>query len=353
MRRRKRITRNMNVGQVPGSLRKTDSSTPVSIYCYRYNGSQFEEQHASGIKDLTSSPADGMTSWINVNGVHNSDLLQEMGERFSVHPLVLEDIQHTTQRPKLERFDEYLFMTFKMLQYDEDLQDITSEQVSVVLGHGYLLSFQEIEGDVFESIRARLRGKKGRIRNAEADYLAYSLIDSVVDQYFSILEKMEDHIDTLENQILSQGGTNPMAEIHNLKRQLIFLRRAVWPLREMVNALEKDEGQFIRDETKPYLRDVYEHAVQVIDAVEAIRDISSGLHDIYLSTVSNSMNVVMKVLTIIATIFIPLTFVAGIYGMNFQYMPELAWRWGYPAAIGIMLLVAMGMVIYFKRKKWF
>jgi magnesium transporter len=225
--------------------------------------------------------------------------------------------------------------------------------VSIILGRDFVISFQEVQGDVFEPIRDRLRSGKGRIREAGADYLTYTLIDSVVDNYFTILERLEDRIDELETSILTASGSKAISDIHSLKRQLIFLRRAVWPLREVISDLEKEEGRLIRNETKPYLRNVYEHAVQVIETSSAIRDVTSGLQDIYLSTVSNSMNAVMKVLTTIATIFIPLTFIAGIYGMNFRLMPELGWRWGYPAVIGVMLVVAIGMVIYFKRKKWF
>ena len=239
-----------------------------------------------------------------------------------------------------------------MISYEEKIKDILSEQVGIIIGRDVVISFQEKPGDVFDPIRARIRENKGRIRRCGADYLAYALVDAIVDNYFLALESLEDRIDDLEEQIMTAPGTDTPKIVHLLKRKILSLRKAVWPLREIISGLEKDETGVIVKSTRIYLRDVYEHTIQVIDTVETLRDISSGLLDIYLSHVSNSMNSVMKVLTIIATIFIPLTFIAGIYGMNFQKMPELAWRWGYPAVLGVMALVAAVMIVYFKRKKW-
>jgi len=243
-------------------------------------------------------------------------------------------------------------MVLKMLTFNNESNSIQSEQVSLVLGQNFVISFQEAAGDVFEQIRDRIRNAKGRIRKMSADYLAYALIDAIVDNYFLILEKMGEQIESMEEELIAKPSDKTVRMIHSLKRELIFLRKSVWPLRELISNLEKTESSLITNSTEPYLRDVYDHTIQVIDTVEGFRDMVSGMLDIYLSSISNRMNAVMKVLTIIATIFIPLTFIAGIYGMNFKYMPELGWKWAYPAVWLIMAIVAIVMLIYFKRKKW-
>lgn len=239
-----------------------------------------------------------------------------------------------------------------MLYYDQKNDRIESEQISLVVGPRFLLSFQERPGDVLNGVRERLRTGKGRIRKAGTDYLAYALIDAVVDEYFMILETFGDKIEVLEEELLANARPETLQSIHDMKREMIFLRKRVWPVRELVSGLSKGESPLVRESTGIYLRDVYDHTIQVIDTIETFRDMLSGMLDIYLSTVSNKMNEVMKVLTIMATIFIPLTFVAGIYGMNFKYMPELEWRWGYPVAWAVMIVIVLSLVSYFKRKRW-
>ncbi len=291
-------------------------------------------------------------TWINVDGLHELDLIESLGRHFKIHPLVLEDIVNTGQRPKMEGFEDYLFLVLKMLNYDEKTNEIRTEQVSLVIGKYFVISFQEREGDVFNQVRERIRKSKGKIRKRGSDYLAYALMDAVVDNYFIVLEKMGEKTEDLEQELLTKPSSETLQAIHSLKRKLILLRKSVWPLREAVSGLTRGDSKLIKDSTIVYLRDVYDHTIQVIDTIETLRDTVSGMLDTYLSSISNRMNEVMKVLTIIATIFIPLTFIAGIYGMNFEYMPELEWPWGYFAVWGVMILVAITMCIYFKRRGW-
>ncbi len=351
-------------GLPPGSLVYTGEPQVAEprVECFTYTAEEYTTD--TGIARLFEKPHrnKGVT-WINIDGLHDVEMLERLGEHYRIHPLVLEDILSTTQRPKIEYYDEYLFITLKMLyQEPADRQDadstgeIISEQVSLILGNGFVLSFQERPGDTFDPIRKRIQNDKGRIRKMGPDYLAYSLIDSIVDNYFVLLEDFGDRLVLLEDGIDNNADSETARRIHAMKRELIGLRRAVWPLRELVGTMHR-EGDRFSAATIAFLRDLYDHAVQVIDTVESYRDMVSGLMDLYVSTVSNRMNEVMKVLTIIATIFIPLTFIAGIYGMNFDTrfpfnLPELSWRYGYFFALGLMVIVAVGMIIYFKRKKW-
>ena len=291
-------------------------------------------------------------SWINVDGLHEIDVIEKIGAHFGIHPLVLEDIVNTGQRTKAEEFENYIYIVLKMLVYDETAEHITAEQVSLILGPHFLFSFQEKEGDVFEFVRERIRKARGRIRKSGCDYLAYALMDAVVDHYFVILEKLGDKIELLEEQLLENTTPRMLEDIHHLKREIIFLRKQVWPLREVLNSLIKDPSELIGETTHIFLRDVYDHTIQVIDTIESFRDVLSGLSDLYLSTVSNRMNEVMKVLTIIATIFIPLTFIVGIYGMNFEFMPELKWPWAYPALWLVLIVISYTMISWFRKKKW-
>jgi len=264
----------------------------------------------------------------------------------------MEDVLDTTQRPKSEDFDDHVFLVLKMLKLNGGDLSLDAEQVSMVLGSNFVLTFQERPGDVFESVRERLRSNKGRIRKMGADYLAYSLMDAIVDNYFLILEKLGDKIEILEEEVVGNPDPGVRREIYALKRELIFLRRSVWPLREVISALERGESSLFTPATLLYMRDVYDHTIQVVDTLESYRDTVSGLVDLYMSSISNRMNDIMKVLTIIATIFIPLTFIAGIYGMNFEFMPELKWRFGYPAAWALMLSMAAVMFSFFRNKRW-
>jgi magnesium transporter len=342
-------------GLPPGSLihvgeKKTEK---VRIGLIDYDEARMEERELAEVRECFPYKDTATVTWVNVDGLHEVDMIQKLGDRFGLHPLVLEDIVNTGQRPKVEDFEDYLFLIIKMLTYDHEEGLVKAEQFSLILGPHYVLSFQEKGGDVFEPVRERLRKGKGRMRKRGPDYLLYALIDAIVDNYFVVLERMAEGIEILEEGIMTDPSSDLLNQIHHLKRELIYLRKSVWPLREAISALERGESGLVQENTAIYLRDVYDHTIQVVDTVETFRDMVSGMLDVYLSNVSNRMNEVMKVLTIIATIFIPMTFLAGIYGMNFKYMPELEWFWGYPIVWFIMLLVGLVMVLYFRRKKWF
>lgn len=343
-------------GLPPGTLvhigDRRDSAVRLSIM--DYDETKLEEKPSVAVADCRPYRDKPTVTWIDVEGIHHIETIEKLGEDYGIHPLALEDIVATGQRPKIEDFEDYLFLVLNMLGYDSSAKEIRVEQVSFVLGKNYLLSLQEgIDGDLFNNVRERIRENKGKIRKLGADYLLYSLIDSVVDHYFVILEKLGDEIETLEDEVLARPGTGSLHAIHRLKRELIFLRKSVWPLRDVINILEKGESPLIREGTGIYLRDLYDHTIQVIDTIETYRDMIAGILDIYLSSISNKMNEIMKVLTVISTIFIPLTFIAGVYGMNFPNMPEIHWPWGYPAVILVMLSIGILMLVYFKKKKWF
>jgi magnesium transporter len=329
--------------------KKTDK---VKITCIDYYADYFQEKEVETIDEVFPFSDTSTATWINLDGIHQLDSIEKIGKHFKIHPLVLEDIMNTGQRPKMEDFGDYLFIVLKMLHYDEEENETKTEQVSLILSSKFVISFQESEGDVFDSIRERIRSDRGRIRKMRVDYLAYSLIDAIVDNYFMVLEKIGEKIEDIEDELVKNPTPEVLHTIHRLKRELIFLRKSVWPLREVISRLERWESPLIDKSIDIYLRDVYDHTIQVIDALETFRDMLSGMLDIYLSSISNRMNEVMKVLTIIATIFIPLTFIAGIYGMNFKYMPELDWFWGYPMVYTVMLAVSAVMLVYFRRKKW-
>jgi len=341
--------KSFQVGLPPGSLNHLKE--PVQIRYFDYDKEEYREKKKVSLEEACQLRNTKSVSWINVDG-RDVDVISQIDERFGVHPLVLEDIINTGQRPKLEEYDKNLFLVLKMIYSDVEKDDIYSEQVSLILGDNFVLSFQEKEGDVFESVRDRIRVGRGKIRFMKGDYLVYALSDAIVDHYFEILECIGDKIDEVENELMSGAESNIPFRIHKLKRQVIFLRKQIWPLREVLGQLLRSDSKFFLEETKIYIRDVYDHATQVNDTIEAFRDALSGLHDIYLSSVSNKMNEIMKVLTIFAAIFIPLTFVAGIYGMNFDYMPELHWKGSYFVALGVMTSVGVGMVMYFKKKGW-
>ena len=346
--------RSKKAGLPPGTLvhvgeRKEES---VRITVIDYDEQSFQEKEASSIEECFQFKTTPTVTWINIDGIHRIDIIEKLGKHFELHPLILEDILNTGQRPKFEDFDKYIFIVLKMLSYDDEKQTVQAEQVSLVLGLNFVISFQESIGDVFEEVRDRLRNAKGRIRKMASDYLAYALIDAVVDNYFVILERLGESIETMEEELVAEPTEKTLQQIHLLKRTMIFLRKSVWPLRELISGLQKSESSLIKESTDVYLRDVYDHTIQIIDTIESLRDTVSGMLDVYLSSISNRMNAVMKVLTIIATIFIPLTFIAGVYGMNFKYMPELEWRWAYPVIWLIIVVIAVCMLIYFRRKKW-
>jgi len=324
----------------------------VKITVIDYDEANLQEKEIAKVDECYPFKEKPTVTWINIDGIHDVDVISKIGKNYGIHPLMLEDIVNTEQRPKIEDFEDYLFLVVKMLSFDEKQREINIEQVSLVIGPNYVLSFQEREGDVFDPVRDRIRRSKGRIRKKGADYLAYALLDAIVDGYFLILERIGDRIEELEENLISRPDVRMLQAIHYLKREMIFLRRSVWPLREVISGMSRKESSLIKESTEIFLRDVYDHTIQVIDTIETYRDMVSGMLDTYLSSISNRMNEVMKVLTIFAAIFIPLTFVAGIYGMNFAYMPELGWKWGYFAVLAIMATIGISMLIYFRNKKW-
>ena len=342
------------IGLPPGSLVHIGEKRieKAKITVIDYDETQFQEKEVGKVEECFPFRDSPTITWINVDGIHEVDVIEKMGRHFNVHPLILEDILHTNQRPKMEDMGDHIFVVLKMLYYDEKDNEIKAEQVSLILGSNFVISFQESEGDVFNVIRERIRNGKGRIRKMGVDYLAYTLMDAIVDGYFIILEKLGEDIEDIEEELVKNPTTGTLQVIHTLKREMIFLRKSVWPLREVVSGLGRGESSLIMESTGLYLRDVYDHTIQVIDTIETFRDMVSGMLDIYLSSTSNRMNEVMKVLTIIATIFIPLTFIAGIYGMNFKYMPELGWHWGYFGVLIIMGVIVAFMFLYFRRKRW-
>jgi len=331
--------------------RQRIEKTKISVI--DYDETQFTEQEISTVEACFPFKDKPTVTWINIEGIHQTDILEKIGSCYNLHPLVMEDILNTEQRPKIENYQDYLYIVLRMLYYDDAANAVSSEQISLVVGQNYVISFQEgIEGDVFGHLRERLRNEKGRVRRQGADYLVYSLIDAVVDNYFLVLEKLGEKIEVLEEKLVTNPTAETLHQIHYLKREMIYLRKAVWPLREVISGFERVDTTLIMDSTRIYFRDVYDHTIQVIDTVETYRDMISGMLDIYLSSVSNRLNAVMKVLTIIATIFMPLTFIAGVYGMNFKHMPELEWRYGYGMIWGVMILISVVMLFFFKKKKW-
>lgn len=339
-------------GSPPGTLAVNEASTKgnVEIALIQFSESSYEEHKISSGTDLSSYTSKPGICWINVDGVHDPEIVEYIGKQFNIHPLTLEDIMHTDQRPKFEDYDEYDVFMLKMLYFDGKLK---SEQLTIILLDRIVLTFQEVKGkDTFDPVRQRIRIGKGKIRKAGADYLAYTLLDSVVDSYFHILDTIGASIDDVDEELRVSTSQATFHKLYNLKREMIFLRKAVGPTREMIANVERSESPRIAEHTYVYLRDVHDHSIRVMETADVFRDIVGGMMDIYHSSVSNKMNEVMKVLTSISTIFIPVTFIAGVYGMNFQYMPELNQKWAYPLVMILMGVVILSLFIYFRRKKW-
>jgi magnesium transporter len=346
--------RSVKAGMPPGSLvhigKTPDEAASIGLIGYDQDG--IVELQFTSVNDcLPHLDRTGIT-WVNVEGVHNVDIIRHLGEHYALHPLVLEDIVNTIQRPKIEDYDNYLFIVLRMLK-PTGTGEFTSEQLSIILASDHIFTFQEgIQGDVFDGVRDRIRNGKGKIRGMGADYLAYALIDAIVDSYFSVLEDLGERIIDLEEELTTSPERKTLHIINEIKKEIIFLRKAVWPLREAVSFLERGDSHLLRDATRVYFRDIYDHTVQVIDTVETYRDLLSGMFDLYLSSISNRTNEIMKFLTVIGTIFMPLTFLVGVYGMNFKHFPELEWHNGYFILWGFMLSLAAAMIIYFRRKRW-
>lgn len=351
--------KSVKTGLPPGTLvhvGKKSADKPV-LHVFDYNEKVLEEKTFTRVEDAFAYRDKKTVSWINITGIHDLGLIEKMGEHFGIHPLIQEDIVNTGGRAKIEEHEDFMFIVLKMLAA-ENTGELESEQVSIIITRTCVISFQEREGDVFDGLRSRIRSESGRIRKRGADYLAYALIDSIVDEYFNFLEGIGERVEEVENELMGDPGEETLGKIQGLKKDMISVRRTIWPLREVIHGLERADSELISDSINIYLRDVYDHTIQVMDTTEGYRDLISGMLDTYLSTISNRMNEIMKTLTIIATIFIPLTFIAGIYGMNFNpdasplNMPELNWYWGYPTAWAVMIIVAIIMLSYFKRKKW-
>jgi len=291
--------------------------------------------------------------WINVDGLHETSVIETLGEIFGIEPLTQEDILHTGQRPKVEDFERYLFICLQMLDFSIEQGDVSQEQLSIVLGPGWVITFQEKPGDMFDAVRQRIRSSGSKIRKHEADFLAYTLVDAVTDHYFSILEEIENRIDMLDADMMATFSQESFSALNALKRELIIFRKAVWPLREVISSVARDDFAVVGDLVEHYFRDVYDHVILVIDTVEVFREIVTSMHETWLAGVNNRMNEIMKFLTMIATIFMPLSFIAGVYGMNFKYMPELEWSWGYFAVLGLMGVIVIGFMVYYRSRKWY
>lgn len=345
--------RSHKAGMQPGSLVHIGeaSSAAPRTEVITYDRETFRVEHPDLESVCITPPGAPTVTWINLEGISQLALLKNLGDCFGIHPLVLEDIANTEQRPKAEEYESYLFVVLKVLSPLP--AGIMSEQVSLLLGGDWLLTFQEgLEGDPFNPVRERLKNAQGKLRNQGADFLAYSLMDVIVDNYFLVLERVADSIEAIEEELIRNPTQRTLAEIYRQKRELLFIHKAIWPLREVVSSMIRRESPLVKEQTVIYLRDIYDHTIQVIETVETLREMLSGMLDIYLSSVSNRMNGIMKVLTIIATIFMPLTFIVGLYGMNFKHMPELDWPWGYPAVLLLMVAVTAGMLVFFRKKKW-
>jgi len=341
-------------GLAPGTLMYLGEKreAKVKIKIMDYDQHHLEEKEVGSVQECLPFQHTDTVSWINITGIHDMETIRALGERFNLHPLLLEDVVNTEQRPKIDDFEDYLFVVMKMIYPARYEHSVTHEQISLILGSKTVITLQEFEEDFFEPLRERIRKGKGRIRSLGTDYLAYALIDITVDNYFHLLEETGEQIETLQERILTDPTPAILGEIQDLKREMIYLRKSVWPLREIVNSLIRGEFKLVSEDVILYLRDVYDHTIQVIDNIETYRDMLSSMMDIYLSSVSNRMNEIMKVLTTIATIFIPMTFLAGLYGMNFKYMPELEIKWAYPAFWLVIVVTFIAMLMWFKRKKW-
>jgi magnesium transporter len=352
---KKKKKSSMKIGMPPGSMIYVGEQKveKVKITLTEYDAEGIESCEINSVEEVEPYTDTPKVTWVNVCGLHETEFLKQIGEKFNIHPLVLEDILNTETRPKLEITDDYIFIVMKLVCYNSDLKMLETEQASFILGKNFVFSFLEKSENVFNPLRERISNQTGRLRKSGCDFLFYALMDIIVDNYYLVLEKTDEEIDSLDEALINNSEEIQIREIHNLKRQLIALRRNTWPLRELFSLLIRDDSKLIKKSTGPYLRDLLDHTIHVTESVDSFRETANTLMETYLSMASNKMNEVMKVLTVIATIFIPLTFIVGIYGMNFNYMPELQWPWAYFAVWGVMIAVFVVMLIYFRKKKWF
>ncbi|HET6463568.1 MAG TPA: magnesium/cobalt transporter CorA [Candidatus Krumholzibacteria bacterium] len=342
-------------GAPPGTLvYDREKRTPeVSIRVMDYGPGACHIRKPVKIEDTYALRDSESVSWIDIEGLHDTDLLAKFGEHFGLHPLVLEDILNTHQRPKLEEYEDYFYIVARMLIAGKTPTDpVHSEQVSFILGKHFIATFQEIPGDVFDPVRHRVEQGRGRSRKSGADYLLYTLLDAIVDNYFVLLQSMADRIESVEQSVVWKPQRGDLDKIHKFRRELVYMRRNVWPLRDVVASLDRTDSDLIAEETRVYLRDLHDHVVQVIDAIENFRDVLMSLQDLYMSGISNRTNEIIRVLTIISTIFVPLTFLAGVYGMNFHYFPELAWKYSYLCFWIVSLVVVISLIAFLRRRNW-
>lgn len=331
-------------GQTPPS--------PLKITLINYNDKRLEEKEIKSPDECKSYRNSSTVTWVNIEGIHRPDIVNEFNSYFQLHPLVKEDILTRDQRPKVVDYENYIYIVVKMLYFNDIKGRVEVEQMSIVLGDNYVFTFQEKNEDAFSRVRELLHKEGNRIRLNKSDFLVYSLFDRIVDNYFIILEKIGEQIEVLEKKLVSNLTPKTLTKINSLKNEMIYLRRSVWPLRDVIRTLEREESKLIQKSTWPYFRDVYDHTIQVIETMETYRDVLSNMMDLYISSTNNRLNEVMKVLTIISTIFIPLTFITGIYGMNFDFMPELKIKYAYPILLSVMLFIGLGMIAYFRRRRW-
>lgn len=351
---RKHIKRSRKAGMPPGSLINlaNGDSSPSRIILFALTDKGLVERHFDDFDSYARFDVASHVRWVDIDGLASTNLIEALGKKYNIHALSLEDILNPSQRPKAEEYDNHLYVVARMLYFKPDSGEFVSEQISLIVCDGVILSFQEKGGDVFDKLRERLRKETPQRRFYSTDYLLYSLLDLIVDHYFAVLEEFGEQIETLETALVNDPSPESLARLHHYKTEMIYLRRSVWPMREVINMLQHSDASFIRKETRPFFNDLYDHIVSAIESVEIMREILSEMLDIYLSSVSQRMNQVVKVLTVISTIFMPLTFLVGVYGMNFDYMPELRSRWGYPAVWVVMLTIAIAMLGVFRRKKW-
>lgn len=341
------------IGQAPGTLVYTGKKVESKVYVegFSYNEFELEEKGGERLADLAGIDAENKVTWLNIDGLHNIDLINEVGSAYKLNSLLLEDVLHVDQRPKTEDFGEYLFFTIKMFHNNDD-GSIEHEHLSFVLGENLIISFQEKPKDIFDLLRDRLRNSYGQIRQKGADYLFYRFVDTIIDNYFLVLDKIAEKIEALEDEVMEKPDTKTLQKLQVVRKELIYLRRSIYPLRESINSILKSDSKLFNSDTERFFMDVYDHTIQIIESLETYRDLLSGIMDLYMNTASNKMNEIMKVLTIMSTIFIPITFIAGIYGMNFDHIPELHLKYGYAMAWGLMILVSVFMLLFFKKKKW-
>lgn len=339
----------------PGTMayRGKKQTTAISLDIINYSGDAYKREHSSNVEDAFHHKGTNQVTWININGLNNIKEIETIGLHYELHPLTLEDIVNTHQRPKIDEFENYLYIVFKMMYFKDD-DELTKEHVSMIVGKDYIITFQEADGDVFDDLRDRINSTKGRIRMRGADYLMYAVLDAIVDNYFSVIEAFGDKIEELESHIFksSTSSDDTPNKIQALKQEVLKIRRAIFPLREVINKLDKTDANFLEAKTHDYLKDLHDHIIQVCESIDLYREMVWSLMDMYMTIINNKMNEVMKVLTIMASIFIPLTFIAGIYGMNFDHMPELHTQNGYYILLGAMAVIFILMLFYFRRKKW-